>query len=352
MKYAVWFVRLIFAAWMIPAGLNHFIELYPQPIGSEPVAVEVFTALWDSRMFTAVKAVELLAGLAVLFGFRMALTLIMVLPVSFTVWYWDTELQGWWTSGAIYGWSVLGCNLFLCLYYWPSYRAMFTRDAKPQAPLPALEMPRLLEILQVLLGVVLVFSAIRYFMPFLFGSYLPLPEFTDPMALRLRMALDASGLLAVAKFIHLVAGLLLLDRRFVPFALAALIPVNLCATFIAVLEGSPLLVLAALAILAVNGLLALAYLPSYQGVLQPEQLAESEGAADGENYNSIFVNPLGSAATNAYLWAAIPLLASLAFYWKVVPGLNGPTGLYTLAIPTAIFAVGLVRSLMGKPAPA
>lgn len=29
MKYAVWIVRLVFAAWMIPAGLNHFIPLFP-----------------------------------------------------------------------------------------------------------------------------------------------------------------------------------------------------------------------------------------------------------------------------------------------------------------------------------
>ena len=33
MRYAVWFVRLLFAAWMIPAGLNHFVPLFPQPLG-------------------------------------------------------------------------------------------------------------------------------------------------------------------------------------------------------------------------------------------------------------------------------------------------------------------------------
>ena len=75
---------------------------------------------------------ELLAGLALLFGFRVPLALLAVLPVSFTVWYWDTELQGWWTTSAVYGWSVLSCNLLLCLAYWPSYRAMFAKDARPQ----------------------------------------------------------------------------------------------------------------------------------------------------------------------------------------------------------------------------
>lgn len=134
MKYAVWFVRLVFAAWMIPAGLNHFIQLYPQPIGNQSLSIEVFTALRDSGLFTLVKAVELLAGLALLFGFRVALALLVVLPVSFTVWYWDTELQGWWTGSAIYGWAVLGCNVVLCLAYWDSYRAMFARHATPQLP--------------------------------------------------------------------------------------------------------------------------------------------------------------------------------------------------------------------------
>src|SRR5690606_6844998 len=106
MKYAVWFVRLIYAAWMIPAGLNHFVRLYPQPTGNQPLSIEVFTALLDSGLFTLVKAVELLAGVAVLTGFRLPLMLLAVLPVSFTVWYWDTELQGWWTASASYGWAV------------------------------------------------------------------------------------------------------------------------------------------------------------------------------------------------------------------------------------------------------
>ena len=131
MRHAVWFVRLIYAAWMIPAGLNHFVRLYPQPTGNQPISTEVFTALLDSGLFTLVKAVELLAGLALLFGFRVPLALLAVLPVSFTVWYWDTELQGWWTVSAIYGWAVLSCNVLLCLAYWPSYRAMFSRDARP-----------------------------------------------------------------------------------------------------------------------------------------------------------------------------------------------------------------------------
>jgi len=346
MRYAVWFIRLIYAAWMIPAGINHFYQLYPQPTGNQPLSIAVFTALIDSGLFTVVKAVELAAGLAVLLGFRLPLLLIAVLPVSFTVWYWDTELQGWWTASAVYGWSVLGCNLFLCLAYWESYKPMFARNVAPHAPLPALDIPRLFDALRIVLGVVLALSALRYFMPFLLAPYLPLPEFSDPMALRLRAVLDQSGLLAVAKFIHLVGGLMLLSRRSVAFALAAMMPVNICATFIAMLEGNGPLVLAALVILGVNGLLMLACLDSYKGVLTGGQLADGEGPEAGRNYESIFVNPMSGAPTRAYLLAAIPLLGALYAFGQVVPFANGTTGLYTLIIPTVIYAAGLGKSLV------
>jgi hypothetical protein len=132
MKYPVWFVRLIFAAWMIPAGLNHFIPLFPQPLGNQPLSTELFIALRDSHLFDLVKAVELIAGLALLTGFYVPLALLLCMPVAFSVWYWDTALQGWWSVSAIYGWAVLGCNVILCLAYFPHYRSMFALRSTPR----------------------------------------------------------------------------------------------------------------------------------------------------------------------------------------------------------------------------
>ncbi len=131
MKHAVWWVRLVFAAWMIPAGLNHFYPLFPQPVGNQPLSQELFHALFDSHLFDLVKAVELVAGLTVLTGFYLPLGLVICMPVSFCVWYWDTALQGWWTASAIYGWAVLLCNLFLCLAYFRNYRPMLALDSRP-----------------------------------------------------------------------------------------------------------------------------------------------------------------------------------------------------------------------------
>ena len=144
MRNCVWFVRLIFAAWMIPAGINHFFRLFPQPMGNEALSTEVITALIDTGLFNIVKAVELLAGLSLLFGFRVPLMLVVLLPVSFNVWYWDTALQGWWTVSAVYGWAVLLCNLSLLAAYWRCYQPLFTRHAVPRVPgITAEEMPRL-----------------------------------------------------------------------------------------------------------------------------------------------------------------------------------------------------------------
>jgi uncharacterized membrane protein YphA (DoxX/SURF4 family) len=125
MKYAVWFVRFLFASWMIPAGLNHFVPLFPQPMGSQPLSHELIVALIDSHLFDLVKAVELIAGICVLTGLYAPLALILCMPVSFCVFYWDAPLEGWGSRAAIFGYAALLCNVLLCLAYMRSYRSMF-----------------------------------------------------------------------------------------------------------------------------------------------------------------------------------------------------------------------------------
>jgi hypothetical protein len=206
-------------------------------------------------------------------------------------------------------------------------------------------MSRLLDGGRLLLGAVMVVTALRYFLPPLL-PFVPAAEWHDPMAVRLMTGFDQSGLGAVARFIHLVAGLLLLTNRAVPFALAALMPVNLCGLFIALLvEGDAIVAVLAVLTVALNGLLMLAYLPWYRGVLEGGHRADGEGLEDGQNYESLFVNPLSNAPPAAYPGAALVLAAALAFYWWVVPGLNGLTGLVTLVIPTVLLAIGWVRAL-------
>jgi putative oxidoreductase len=132
MKYAVWFVRLAFAAWMIPAGINHFIRLFPQPMGSQPLSQELIVALLDSHLFDLVKIVELVAGIAVLTGFHAPLAVLLCMPVSFCVFWWDAPLEGWGSRAALFGYSVVVANLLLCVAYVRSYRPMFALRALPR----------------------------------------------------------------------------------------------------------------------------------------------------------------------------------------------------------------------------
>jgi len=332
---------------MIPAGLNHFIQLYPQPLGNQPQSIAVFSALIDSGMFTLVKAVELAAGLCLLLGYRVPLMLIAVLPVSFTVWYWDTELQGWWTASAVYGWGVLGCNVFLCLAYLRHYQSMFFGYGEPVSPLGGTAFAPA-HFLRCVLGVVLAATSLAYFLPSLLPMIAPLP-FADPMTLRLLSAFEASGLLAVAKFILLAGGMMLVLNRAVPFALTAILCVLVCAAFMATLvEASFVSAALASALLALTAVLMLAYLPAYRAVLATGALADGEADAPGENYNSVFVDPRGTIPRRGLLEASLVLIAALSFYYWVVPFANGDTGLVVLALPSAILLTHLFKDLFGK----
>ena len=142
MKYVVWFVRLVFGAWMVPAGINHFYPLFPQPMGRQPLSQEMIHALLDSRLFDLVKVVELIAGLAAMTGFYLPLALVLCMPVSFCVFYWDAPLEGWGSRASWFGEAVLFANSMLCLFYLGHYRAMFALRSKARslgaaAPAPA-----------------------------------------------------------------------------------------------------------------------------------------------------------------------------------------------------------------------
>ena len=209
-------------------------------------------------------------------------------------------------------------------------------------------MNRALDALRVVFGAALMVSALHYFLPSLV-TLVPSFRWEDPMSLRLLTEFDRSGLLAVAMFIHLVGGAMLVVNRAVPFALAALVPVNLNGTFIALLvEGNPMISLVAVVTMAVNALLMFAYLPWYRKVLAPGQLADGEATEDGHNYVSLYANPFSNAPASAYPGAAAVLVAAAAFYWFVVPGLNSTTGLVVLAIPAVLLVVGWARALTKK----
>ena len=205
-------------------------------------------------------------------------------------------------------------------------------------------MIRLLDGLRILMGVILLVTAFGWLIPPLV-PFLPAQQWHDPMAARLIAAFEASGLLGVAKGIHLGAGLALILNRASPAALAAAMTVNVCGAFIAVLiESQPLGAVLALALVALNALLMLAYLPAYHAMLAPAAVADGEGPEAGAHYNSLFVNPAAGAPVKACMIAVLPLLAATWFYWQVVLGLNSLTGLVVLVIPALALLVAGIRA--------
>jgi hypothetical protein len=339
MKYAVWFVRLIFAAWMIPAGLNHFLPLFPQPMGSQPLSMELIVALLDSHLFDLVKAVELIAGVGVLFGFYTPLALLICMPISFGVFYWDAPLEGWGSRAAIFGYAVLLCNILLLLPYQKYYRPMFTLRAQVS------ERKQLVLIGRLVLGA----WTLLYAANILFLSIWPAPTGTEPLAQQLMTSLVNSRLLHVALAVQLVSGALLLACLLVPLALTALMCITPCALFWALfLEHSPVVALVTLVTFAVTGLLMLAYLPYYRELLQRHTVAVGE-TAGAASYDALFVNNLGNTSRADYVPAMAVVLLVIAFFGYVVTGRTADFGMVVLLYPLFTVLIRRFRDMGQHP---
>lgn len=339
MKYAVWFVRLLFAAWMIPAGLNHFLPLFPQPMGSQPLSMELIVALLDSRLFDIVKAAELIAGIGVLFGFYTPLVLLICLPVSFGVFYWDAPLEGWGSRAATFGYATLLCNVLLCLAYSKYYKPMFTVRTE------ITERKGLVRIARLVLGAWLVLYAVNT----LFLNVLPAPTGTQPLAELLMTSLANSRLLHVALTVQLVAGVLLLVNILVPLALCAQMMITVNALFWALfLEQSPLGALLAFVAFALNGLLMIAYLPWYKDILQRYSHAAGEEPGPA-NYDALLVNNAGNTAKGHYIPSMLLVLAVIAFYAYFVPGRSGQFSMLVLLYPLFTLLIRRFRDMGRHP---
>ena len=170
---------------------------------------------------------------------------------------------------------------------------------------------------------------------FFVGLYPP-PTGHEPLAIQLMAALIHSRLLDVAMAIQLVTGALILAGVFVPVALSVVMPISVCAVYWAViLERQPLGALLALAALALNGLLMLAYLDYYKGALERRALTLGEGG-EGESYEAFFANPNGRTSRGGFVRALVPLLAVAALYYFLVRNRNGDWVLVTMLFPALV----------------
>jgi uncharacterized membrane protein YhaH (DUF805 family)/uncharacterized membrane protein YphA (DoxX/SURF4 family) len=337
MKYVIWFVRFWYAGWMIPAGLEHFYHIYPQPgaNSSHPLAAEMLSALLHTHLFDLVKAVELITGLAVLFGFFTPLSLLICMPVAFCVFWWDAPLSEWSTSSVIAGARVLASNVLLCIAYIASFRMMFAVRAGLADGVQASNMKQLVLAARLIFGAWMLMNGANHF----FFSLWSMPAGQEPLSTELMSALVHSRLLDVSMLIELVAGALILLGYFVPAALCTVMAVSTCALYWAILDHQPQSLALAFIAFALNGLLMLAYLPSFKGALQrdPPTLGESDRRA---YWNTLFVQPGGRTSRADFLAALLPLALAVLWYAYKGPAINYASwGVLVLLYPAVILHV-------------
>jgi len=315
MKYVIWFVRFWYAGWMIPAGLEHFYHIYAQPgaNSSHPLAAQMLSALLHTHLFDLVKAVELIAGLAILFGYFTPLALMVCMPVAFCVFWWDAPLSEWSTSSVIAGARVLAANVLLSVAYIASFRSMFAVRASVAGTVQTPSTKQLVLAARVIFGAWMLLNGANHF----FFSVWATPTGQEPLSIELMSALVDSHLLDVCMLIEFVAGALILLGYCVPAALCVVMAVSTCALYWAVLDHQPLSLALGVVAFALNGLLMLAYLDHYKGALQraPLMLGESDRRT---SWNTLFVHPNGRTSRGQFLAALLPL--ALVVLWYALKG--------------------------------
>jgi len=129
MKYLVLIAQLIFGAWMLASGANHFfLSLYPEPTGHAPLAVQLMAALVHSRLLDVAMGIELVTGALILTGFFVPLALCVVMPVSTCGAFWAAILDHE-PVGMALALAALALNGLLMLAYVDYYRGALERHA-------------------------------------------------------------------------------------------------------------------------------------------------------------------------------------------------------------------------------
>ena len=129
MKNLILIARVVFGVWMLANGVNHFfVHLYPEPVGHEPLGIQLLTAFQHSRLFDVAMAMELVAGVLVLAGVIVPAALCVVAPVNVCAVYWAVILEHQ-PVIALLAVVALALNVVLMLAYIDYYKDMWQRSA-------------------------------------------------------------------------------------------------------------------------------------------------------------------------------------------------------------------------------
>ena len=124
MKHLVLIGRLVFGAWILASGANHFfLHAWAEPTGQTPLGIQLMTGLRDGWMLDVAMVIQLVCGIVVLSGFYVPVALCVAMPISVCAAYWSVILERD-PVGAALGASLAGLNGLLLLAYFDYYKDM------------------------------------------------------------------------------------------------------------------------------------------------------------------------------------------------------------------------------------
>lgn len=130
MKQLVLVARLVFGAWMLVNGANHFFfGFWSVPAGHEPLAIQLMDALVHSHLIDVAMAIQLIAGALILAGVLVPVALCVVMPVSTCAVYWSVILDHQ-ALGAVLSLVAFALNGFLMFAYLDYYSGALQRHAR------------------------------------------------------------------------------------------------------------------------------------------------------------------------------------------------------------------------------
>lgn len=121
--------RVLFGAWMLANGLNHFVlGLWADPVGSRPLAIQLMDAFVNSGLMEIAMVIQLVTGALILLGRFTPAALCMLMPVSTCALYWSMVLDRQ-PLEALLALAAFALNGFLMLGYFDYYRGVLARRA-------------------------------------------------------------------------------------------------------------------------------------------------------------------------------------------------------------------------------
>ncbi len=121
--------RVVFGAWMLASGVNHFfLPMWAAPVGHEPLSILLIDALVNSHLLDVAMAIQLVGGALILTGFLVPVALCVVMPVTTCALYWAAVLEHR-PLGALLALVAFALNAALMFAYIDYYRDMLKRHA-------------------------------------------------------------------------------------------------------------------------------------------------------------------------------------------------------------------------------